>query len=552
MDCRAADAAVSVHHVIIARFPLSPLMLALPVHSLAAIRPIGRFVHKIPGPVPRLQQLSRHFPAPIHTSAVIAMPPVRAPDSHYDVLVIGGGSGGMGASRRAAMYGKKVAVVEESGRLGGTCVNVGCVPKKLMWHAADLQEKLKEAHEYGFTDGGSSFQVPTVNWHYLAEKRDAYVRRLNGIYDNNLKKDNVAYISGHAKLLGNGQVHISPGVDGALEKDFTLTADHIVIATGGRPTVPSDDQIPGASLGIDSDGFFELREQPKRVAVVGAGYIAVELAGVLSTLGSETHLVIRNDKFLRNFDPIISDTLMDYMGQTGLQVHTHSNVKKVEGKRGSPLQVHLDSGATLEVDCLLWAIGRHPNVENLGLKEAGIKTDDKGQIVVDKYQNTNVKGIYAVGDIQGKALLTPVAIAAGRRLSNRLFGGPKFADDHLDYTNIPTAIFSHPAVGTVGLSEPEARKAYGDQKITIYRTRFTPMYYGLLTHKAPTAYKIVCVGEEEKVVGVHMVGMGSDESIQTVGIAVKMGATKKDFDNTVAVHPTSAEELVTTYNPVKD
>ncbi|WFD25210.1 glutathione-disulfide reductase [Malassezia nana] len=527
-------------------------MSALWPRPFAAICSAGRFAHKIPGPVPRLQQVSSHISSPLHTSAVIAMPPVSVPDSHYDVLVIGGGSGGMGASRRAASYGKKVAVVEESGRLGGTCVNVGCVPKKLMWHAADLQEKLKEAHEYGFTNAGSQFKVPTVDWNYLAEKRDAYVRRLNGIYDNNLKKDQVAYISGHAKLLGNGRVQVSPGLDGVLDNEITLTADHIVIATGGRPSVPSDDQIPGASLGIDSDGFFALREQPKRVAVVGAGYIAVELAGVFASLGSETHLVIRKDKFLRNFDPIISDTLMDYMGNTGLNVHKQSNVKKVEGERGGPLQVHLDSGATLEVDCLLWAIGRKPNVDNLGLEEAGIKTDDKGQIIVDKYQNTNVKGVYAVGDIQGKALLTPVAIAAGRRLSNRLFGGPQFADDHLDYSNIPTAIFSHPAVGTVGLSEPEAREKFGDQKITIYRSRFTPMYYGLLTHKAPTVYKIVCVGEEQKVVGVHMVGMGSDESIQTVGIAVKMGATKKDFDNTVAVHPTSAEELVTTYTPVQD
>lgn len=510
-------------------------------------------VSTIPAPIRRLEQLGNQLKHSFHTSSPTKMPPVKIPASeHYDLLVIGGGSGGMGASRRAASYGKKVAVIEQAGKLGGTCVNVGCVPKKLMWHAADLQDKLKEAQEYGFMDASGSFAVPTVNWNMLVEKRDAYIRRLNGIYDNNLKKDNVEYISGHGRLLGNGRVKVSPGVDGVLEKEVVLSADHIVVASGGRPSVPSDDEVPGASLGTDSDGFFAWREQPKRVAIVGAGYIAVELAGVMNALNSETHLIIRHDQFLRNFDPIISETLTQYMGSTGLQVHKSSNVKRVEGERGGPLKVHLDTGNTIEVDALVWAIGRQPNTDDLGLDEAGVKTDKSNNIEVDKYQNTSAKGVYAVGDIQGKALLTPVAIAAGRRLSNRLFGGPKFKDDHLDYENIPTAIFSHPATGTVGMSEPEAREKFQGQKITIYRSRFTPMYYGLLSKKAPAAYKIVCVGEEERVVGVHMVGMGSDESIQTVGIAVKMGAKKRDFDNTVAVHPTSAEELVTTYVPVQD
>ena len=481
------------------------------------------------------------------------MPPVHPPsETHYDLIVLGGGSGGMGASRRAASYGKKAVVIEESGVLGGTCVNVGCVPKKLMWHASDLQEHLKEAHEYGFGDAGKSLAVPCINWNYLAEKRDAYVRRLNGIYDRNLEKDHVDYISGHGQLLGNGQVRVTPSPHGELKQEVTLTADHIVVATGGRPTIPSDEQIPGASLGIDSDGFFALREQPKRALVVGAGYIAVELAGVFNSLGTETHLAIRHDKVLRVFDPIISDTVTEVMQNTGVDVLTNTNVTKVEGQKGGPLTVHFDSRDPIEVDTLLWAIGRHPNTQNLGLDAAQVKTDEKGNIVVDKYQNTSAKNVYAVGDIQGKAELTPVAIAAGRRLSNRLFGTEKFKDDHLDYTNIPSAIFSHPAAGSVGLSEPAARREYAGQKITIYRTRFTPMYYGLLSHKMPAAYKIVCAGEEEKVVGVHMVGMGSDEVIQAVGIAVKMGATKRDFDDTVAVHPTCAEELVTTYVPVQE
>ncbi|WFD42141.1 glutathione-disulfide reductase [Malassezia psittaci] len=481
------------------------------------------------------------------------MPPINLPsDSHYDVIVLGGGSGGMGASRRAASYGKKVIVIEEDGKLGGTCVNVGCVPKKLMWHASDIQERLQEAHEYGFEDAGKSFKVPKVNWNQLAEKRDAYVRRLNGIYDRNLEKDKVDYVLGHGKLLGNGRVQVSPSEHGELKKEVMLSGDHIVVATGGRPSIPSDKDIPGASLGTDSDGFFALREQPKRVLLVGAGYIAVELAMMFNTLGSETHLAIRHDKVLRVFDPIISDTITEVMENTGLKLLKNTNVVKVEGQKGGPLTVHFDSGKSIEVDCLIWAIGRRPNTDNLGLENVGVKTDQRGNIVVDKYQNTNVEKIYSIGDVQGKAELTPVAIAAGRRLSNRLFGPAKFKDDHLDYNNIPSAVFSHPPSGSVGLSEPAAREQYEGQKITIYRTRFTPMYYGLLSHKMPAAYKIVCVGEEEKVVGVHMVGMGSDETIQAVGIAVKMGATKSDFDDTVAVHPTCAEELVTTYTPVKD
>lgn len=481
------------------------------------------------------------------------MPPVQPPSAkHYDLIVLGGGSGGMGASRRAASYGKKVAVIEESGVLGGTCVNVGCVPKKLMWHAADLQEHLKEAHEYGFESAGKSFSVPTVNWNMLAEKRDAYIRRLNGIYDRNLEKDHVEYISGHGKLLGHGQVQVTPAPKGELKQEVTLTADHIVLATGGRPTIPSEEQIPGAHLGIDSDGFFALREQPKRALVVGAGYIAVELATTFNLLGTQTHLAIRRDHFLRAFDPIISETLLGVMENTGLDVLKQTNVKRVEGQKGGPLTVYLDTGKVLEVDVLLWAIGRHPNTANLGLEAAGVQTTEQGHITVDKYQNTSARNIYSVGDVQGKAELTPVAIAAGRRLSNRLFGPPKFRDDHLDYNNIPSAIFSSPPAGSVGLSEPAARQTYAGQKITIYRTRFTPMYYGLISHKMPAVYKIVCVGEEEKVVGVHMVGMASDELIQAVGIAVKMGATKRDFDDTVAVHPTCAEELVTTYVPVQE
>lgn len=493
----------------------------------------------------RLEQTTTHLA--FSTSSSASMPPLAKPSTnHYDMVVIGGGSGAMGVSRRAAAYGKKVCVIEEDGRLGGTCVNVGCVPKKLMWHAADMAEHLSEAPEYGFGDVNNKPAVPGFAWNYFAEKRDAYVRRLNGIYDRNLDKDGVEYLSGHGKLTGANEVEITMrGDDGKFTAGtHKVTGDRIVIATGGRPIIPSDDKIPGASLGVDSDGFFALREQPKRVVVVGAGYIAVELAGVFNTLGSETHLLIRHDTFLRPFDPIISETLQDHMSKTGLRVHQKTNITRVEGERGGPLTIHTDNGSPIEADCLLWAIGRRPNTDNLGLEHVGVKLDQGGNIVVDKYQKTNVDSVFAIGDIQGKALLTPVAIAAGRKLSNRLYGHASLKDDHMDYTNIPTVIFSHPTSGTVGLSEPEAVDKFGKDSVKVHTSKFVSMYYGMLEHKAPSAFKMV-VGPGDKVVGLHIVGLGADEMLQGFAVAVKMGATVKDFQETCAIHPTSAEEVVT-------
>jgi len=301
-----------------------------------------------------------------------------------------------------------------------------------MWHAADLADKLKHAPNYHFTD----IPAPTFSWSTFKPQRDAYIQKLNGIYDANFNKEGVDWFHGQAKFTSATSVEVTRPD----QSKFMLQADHITIATGGRPTIPSDDTIPGASLGIDSDGFFDLEEQPKRVAVVGAGYIAVELAGVLHTLGSETHLLIRHDKVLRTFDPMIQDTLTPWMEKTGINIHKKTNVVKVE--KGNTITVHTDKGDKIEVDVLLWAIGRHANTENLGLEEIGLKLGEKGDVIVDEYQNTNVKGITSIGDVQGKALLTPVAIAAGRKLSNRLFGPEKFKDDKLDYTNIPTVVFS--------------------------------------------------------------------------------------------------------------
>jgi len=468
------------------------------------------------------------------------MPPIydKPTTDMYDYVLIGGGSGGSGSSRRAASYGKKVAVVEVDPYLGGTCVNVGCVPKKIMWHAADLQDKIAH-HALGYKFSGVA--MPKFDWAAFKPQRDAYIHKLNEIYASNFEKEGVEYHHGYGRLTSANTVEVTLPDGGK----YILNADKICVAVGGHPIIPSDDKIPGASLGIDSDGFFALEEQPKRVAVIGAGYIAVELAGIFNTLGSETHLLIRGETVLRTFDPMIQETLTPWMEKTGVKLHKKSNVVKIEGQKGQTLTVHTDKGEKIEVDTVLWAIGRKPCTNDMGLEKVGVKLDEKGNIIVDEYQKTSVVNVYAIGDVQGKALLTPVAIAAGRRLSNRLFGPEKFKNDKLDYHNIPTVVFSHPTIGTVGLTEAEARKKYGDVKI--YKSSFRALYFSMIDeeHKEPTVYKVICVGPEERVVGVHIIGQGSDEVMQGFAVAVKMGARKQDLDDTVAIHPTSGEELVT-------
>lgn len=331
-----------------------------------------------------------------------------------------------------------------------------------MWHAADFYDKI-EHHAKGYKLSG--VENATFDWESFVLQRDAYIHRLNAIYRENFAREGVEFHHGQAKIVAKDTVEVTlPNNKGT----YKLKADHITLATGGHPIIPSDEEIPGASLGIDSDGFFALAKQPKRVAVVGAGYIAVELAGVLNALGTETHLLIRYENVLRTFDPSLQEVLTPWMEKTGVRVHKKTNVVKVEGEKGKTLAVHLDSGEKLEVDEVLWAIGRKANTRGLGLEDVGVKLDEKGDIVVDEYQNTSVDGIHAIGDVQGKWLLTPVAIAAGRRLSNRLFGPQdKFKDDKLVYHDIPTVVFSHPPLGTVGLTEPQARKKFGDENIKI-------------------------------------------------------------------------------------
>jgi glutathione reductase (NADPH) len=386
------------------------------------------------------------------------------------------------------------------------------------------------------------------DWPTFKKKRDAYILRLNGIYERNLQNDKVEYLHGRAHLLSANsvQVNLSDGTTA------TVNAKKILVATGGHPTLPKD--IPGYEHGITSDGFFELERQPKRVALVGGGYIAVEMAGMFNALGSETHLFIRHNTFLRNFDPMIQEKLVVEYERQGIIIHRKSSQQKLEphsdGSDWKTLHYKDDKnpdGTTLDVECVLWAIGRTPEVEDLGLEKVGVKQDKMGCIIADGFQNTNISNIYSLGDVSGLVELTPVAIAAGRRLADRLFGGPKFSNSKLDYNNIPSVVFAHPEVGTIGLTEPQAREKYGDDKIKIYKTEFTAMYYSMMDQKdkGPTAYKLICAGEEEKVVGLHILGLGSGEMLQGFGVAVKMGATKKDFDSCVAIHPTSAEELVT-------
>uniref|UniRef100_A0A3B1JWN2 Glutathione reductase n=2 Tax=Astyanax mexicanus TaxID=7994 RepID=A0A3B1JWN2_ASTMX len=463
------------------------------------------------------------------------------PVSRYDLLVVGGGSGGLAGARRAAELGATAAVIE-SHKLGGTCVNVGCVPKKVMWNASSHAEFLHDHADYGFEGACARF-----SWQSIKNKRDAYVSRLNQIYRNNLDKAKIHTIQGHARFTGDPE----PTVEVSGRK---YTASHILIATGGRPSTVSDEDVPGASLGITSDGFFELESCPKRSVIVGAGYIAVEMAGILSSLGSTTSLIIRQGGVLRNFDALISSNCTRELQNSGIDLWKNTQVRSVH-KTDSGLKIVLatkdpedkdveEKTSSIEgVDCLLWAIGREPNTAGLNLGQMGVDLDSKGHIVVDEFQNTTRKGIYAVGDVCGKALLTPVAIAAGRKLAHRLFEGK--ADSKVDYSNIPTVVFSHPPIGTVGLTEDEAIKSWGKSSVKTYTTSFTPMYHAITTRKTLCVMKLVCVGKEEKVVGLHMQGVGCDEMLQGFAVAIKMGATKADFDKTIAIHPTSSEELVT-------
>lgn len=449
--------------------------------------------------------------------------------THFDLIAIGAGSGGLSVAERAASYGAKCAVIE-AGELGGTCVNVGCVPKKVMWYGASVAHTLKDAADYGFDIEQKGF-----NWEKLVTKRDNMIAGINDWYYDFLAQAGVELIEGYAKFIDDKTLE----VDGE-----TYTADQIVISTGGRPIV--DESIEGYEHGITSDGFFEdLDEEcPKKVVVIGGGYIALELAGMLQALGSQVHVMHQGWPVLLGFDDMLRDLLRKEMEQDGITFDDDNKLAKIEKNQDGKLSISLENGEVLEdVDQLLWAIGRKPNTDNIGLENTSIELARGGFVPVDEYQETSVKGVYAIGDITGQAQLTPVAIAAGRRMADRLYGGME--GRKMDYSLIPTVVFTHPPMATVGLTEEKAKEQYGDEQVKVYKTDFVPMYYSLVRHKVKTAMKMVVVGEEEKIVGVHMMGLGVDEMLQGFAVAIRMGATKKDFDDTVAIHPTSSEELVT-------
>jgi glutathione reductase (NADPH) len=442
----------------------------------------------------------------------------------FDLIVIGGGSGGLAAAKRAAEHGARVALIE-SGRLGGACVNVGCVPKKVMWNAAELAGSLKDATEYGFriaTDGH--------DWRLMKHKRDAYVSRLNDIHESLLAKYKVEFIRCHSSFLDSHTVLANRPIVGR----------HIIVATGSKPLVSA---VSGAELGITSDGFFDLKDRPDRVAIVGSGYIAIEVAGILDALGAKTTLVIRGQTCLRGFDDMIGQSTLKILRERGVEIVTGAWPEALQRDTRGILELQVRDGRCLKgFDTLIWAIGRGPVTHNLGLERAGVKLDSNGYIATDKYQVSSAERVYAIGDITGRAQLTPVAIAAGRRLADRVFGGMK--DRYLDYSNIPTVVFGHPPIGTVGMTEAAARAEHGDA-VTVFTSSFVSMYHALTAAKPRCDMKIVTVGPDKRVVGVHIVGEGADEMLQGFAVAVRMGATKSDFDDTVAIHPTVSEELVT-------
>ena len=444
----------------------------------------------------------------------------------YDYIVIGGGSGGIASANRAAMHGAKV-ILFEGKEVGGTCVNVGCVPKKVMWYGAQVAETLhRYAGEYGFDVTINKFDFAT-----LKANRQAYIDRIHGSYERGFDSNGVERVYEYARFVDPHTVEVA---------GERYTAPHILIATGGHALYPN---IPGSEYGITSDGFFELDEVPKRTAVIGAGYIAVEVAGVLNALGSDTHLFVRKDRPLRTFDKDIVDVLVDEMAKSGPTLHTHANATEVVKNADDSLTISFDNGETIAVDCLIWAIGRAANTSGFGLEKTGVKLTEKGTIYSDEFENTSVPGIYALGDVTGKLDLTPVAVKAGRQLSERLFNNK--ADAKLDYTDVATVVFSHPVIGSVGLTEEKAIAKYGAENIKVYKSSFTPMYTALGDNRQPSTMKLVTLGEDEKIIGLHGIGYGVDEMIQGFSVAIKMGATKADFDNTVAIHPTGSEEFVT-------
>ncbi len=467
------------------------------------------------------------------------MKPSRDPDPSrmdFDLVVLGGGSAGLAGAFRAAAHGARVALLEPA-EFGGTCVNHGCVPKKAMWLAADLASKITLAADLGFAVPAQAPDRNFLDWKELVAQRQRYIAGIHAIYQRMLDEAGIVWMPCRGRLRDARTVETDTGVH--------LHAGHVLVATGGSPVRPD---MPGAELAGVSDDFFKLCGAPARVAIIGGGYVAVELAGVLQALGSRVELFVRGPRLLAHMDAEVATQLQDDMAQHGGRLHLDTPVQALE--RAGP---HHDGGDRVRVlhkgeapapeafDCVLLATGRRPNSAGIGLEALGVQFDDDGAIVVDEFEDTAVPGIHAVGDVTGKLELTPVAIAAARRLMDRLFGGRTGAK--LDYANVPTVVFSHPPLGTVGLTEEQARERHGEA-VKVYTSRFRPMLTALVDSPQRSLFKLVCVGEEERVVGIHLLGESADEILQGFAVALKLGVTKRQLDDTVAIHPTSAEEVV--------
>ncbi|MBK5534351.1 glutathione-disulfide reductase [Pseudomonas sp. TH08] len=446
----------------------------------------------------------------------------------FDLYVIGAGSGGVRAARFAAGFGAKVAVAE-SRYLGGTCVNVGCVPKKLLVYGAHFAEDFEQASGFGWSLGEANF-----DWATLIANKDREINRLNGIYRNLLVNSGVTLHEAHAKITGPHEVEVN---------GERFTAKNILIATGGWPQIP---QIPGHEHAIGSNEAFFLKELPKRVLVVGGGYIAVEFAGIFHGLGANTTLLYRGDLFLRGFDGSVRKHLQEELTKRGLDLQFNADIARIDKQGDGSLKATLKDGRVLEADCIFYATGRRPMLDNLGLENTDVQLDDKGFIKVDEQYQTTEPSILALGDVIGRVQLTPVALAEGMAVARRLFKPEQYRP--VDYKMIPTAVFSLPNIGTVGLTEEEAREAGHD--VVIFESRFRPMKLTLTECQEKTLMKLVVDGKTDKVLGCHMVGPDAGEIVQGLAIALKAGATKRDFDDTIGVHPTAAEEFVTMRTPV--
>ncbi|MDV3441239.1 glutathione-disulfide reductase [Pseudomonas otitidis] len=446
----------------------------------------------------------------------------------FDLFVIGAGSAGVRVSRFAAGFGARVAVAE-SRYLGGTCVNVGCVPKKMLVYGAHYAEDFEQARGYGWSVG-----EPGFDWATLIANKDKEIHRLNGIYRNLLVNAGVTLLEGHARILDAHTVAVG-------EQRFT--AEHLLIATGGWPQVPD---IPGREHAVTSNEAFHLRELPKRVLVVGGGYIAVEFASIFHGLGAKTSLLYRQELFLRGFDGAVRTHLRDELTRKGLDLQFNADITRIEKQADGSLLATLKDGRSLETDCVFYATGRRPMLDNLGLENTGVELDERGFIKVDDEYRTTEPSILALGDVIGRVQLTPVALAEGMAVARRLFRPTEYQP--VDYDNIPTAVFSLPNIGTVGLTEEQARGR--GHKVKVFESRFRAMKLTLTDNQERTLMKLVVDAESDRVLGCHMVGPEAGEIIQGLAVALKAGATKRIFDETIGVHPTAAEEFVTMRTPV--